>query len=140
MIPDKTSREKFDALRSQAEKLLSEKGGISGKAFDGDLLKLIHELETAQIELEMQNEELRLSQQELLESRIQYEELYDFAPVGYLTISKKGLIQKANLTLADMLSMERRYLVNKPLFAHIIVEDQDIFYKHLKELFDSKTQ
>jgi len=69
-------------------------------------LKIIHELQTYQIELELQNEDLRLSQQELMKSRMSYEELYDFAPVGYLTLNLKGLILKANLTFSNMLQRE----------------------------------
>ncbi len=75
MDSDKPSYKKVKELRRQAEKFLPERGGIYGKAVDGDPLKLIHELRTMQIELELQNEELRLSQQELLESRDHMEEL-----------------------------------------------------------------
>ena len=72
----------FKKLRRQAEQRLRDKtGGISVKALD-DAQQLIHELEVHQIELEMQNEELRNTQEKLIESRDQYHELYDFAPVG----------------------------------------------------------
>ncbi len=115
MILDETFGLKIHELRRQAERLLAERGKSSGKAFEGDPLKLIHELQTMQIELELQNEDLRLSQQALMESKASYEELYNFAPVGYLTISKKGLILKSNLTFADMLSKERLHIINQPM-------------------------
>ena len=139
MILDETFGVKIHELRGQAEKLLSERGKTSVKPFEGDPLKLIHELQTMQIELELQNEDLRLSQQELMESKASYEELYNFAPVGYLTINKKGLILKSNLTFADMLSKERKHIINRPMSDNIIAEDQDIFYLHLKNLSHSKT-
>ncbi len=105
-----------------------------------DPLKLIHELQTFQIELELQNEELQRSQQELVETQIKYTRLYDFAPVGYLTIGVNGMILNANLTLADMLAIERSSLIDQSLSVHIVSEDQDIFYQHLRRLADEKTR
>ena len=103
-----------------------------------DARKLVHEIRTHQIELEMQNEELRRAQDELVESRDRYSDLYDFAPVGYVTISHKGLILEANLTLATMLGVERWALVKQPLSAFIIPDDQDVFYGHRREILESK--
>ncbi len=137
MISNKVPQEKFNELRRLAEKMLAVKGKPTEKVFDGNLLKLIHELQIFQIELEMQNEELNRSQQELMKSKMLYTELYDFAPVGYLTVNKKGLIQKANLTFADMLSAERASLINQRLSSHIALEDQDIYYRHQQNLCDS---
>jgi PAS domain S-box-containing protein len=100
--------------------------------------ELIHELRTHQIELEMQNEELRRTQQELIESRDRYSDLYEFAPVGYVTVSDKGLILEANLTLADMLAVERGRLVKQRLSAFIIPDDEDIFYLHTRRLLETE--
>ena len=100
--------------------------------------KLIYELQTHQVELEIQNEELRRAQESLLESRDQYSDLYDFAPVGYLTVSTKGLILNANLTLATMLGVTRRALIKQPLSSFIHPQDQDIFYKHRQSIFESQ--
>jgi PAS domain S-box-containing protein len=75
----------------------------------------------------MQNDELRRTQVELEESRSKYVDLYDFAPVGYFTISKKGMILGVNLTGAAMLGVERKYLIGQP-FSHFITSDtQDVF-------------
>lgn len=137
---DKPFSEKFIKLRRKAEKFLSERDEIYGKAIDEDPLKMIHEFQTMQIELELQNEELRLSQQELAASRESYVALYEFAPVGYLILGLKGLILKSNLAFADMLSIEREYLINRPFSAHIIVEDLNIYYRHLRNLFELKTR
>jgi PAS domain S-box-containing protein len=87
----------------------------------------------------MQNDELRRTQVELEESRSKYVDLYDFAPVGYFTISNEGMILEVNLTGAAMLGVERRYLIGKP-FSHFITRDtQDVFYFHRKKLFETKT-
>ena len=65
---------------------------------EADARQLVHELQVHQIELEMQNEELRRTQMELADAKASYVDLYDFAPVGYCTVSEKGVILKANLT------------------------------------------
>ena len=97
-------------------------------------LNLLHELEVHQIELEMQNEELRRVQEELATSRARYFTLYDLAPVGYLTLSEKGLILEANLAAANLLGLERSELVKRRLSGFIVPEDQDIYYLYRKRL------
>jgi PAS domain S-box-containing protein len=88
-----------------------------------DAKRLIHELRVHQIELEMQNEELRKTHVQLEESRTRYADLYDFAPVGYLTSDENGLIIEANLAAANQLGIERARL-GKSIF-HFFVLDQD---------------
>nr|WP_321397424.1 ATP-binding protein [uncultured Desulfobacter sp.] len=134
------AQEKFHRLRKQAEIMMANKTFPSTPPVVDDPLKLIHELQTFQIELELQNEELQRSQQELMETQIKYTRLYDFAPVGYLTIGFNGMILNANLTLADMLAIERSSLIDQSLSVHIVSEDQDIFYQHLRRLADEKTR
>ena len=95
---------------------------------DVEISKLIEGLKVYQIELEMQNEALRNSQEELMASRKKYSDLYDFAPVGYFTISEKGLILEANLTGASMLGVERSLLIKKPLSRFMAKEDADKYY------------
>ena len=99
---------------------------------------LVHELRTHQIELEIQNEELRSAHEELVESRDRYSDLYDFAPIGYMTVNHKGLIIEANLALAEMLGVERQVLVNHPLSDYIIPDDQDVFYRYHRKIQESK--
>ena len=69
---------------------------------------MIHELQVHQIELEMQNEQLRQTQAELEAALTKYTDFYDFAPVAYLTLDERGLILEANLTAATMLGVERQ--------------------------------
>ena len=102
-----------------------------------EVRNLVHDLQTHQIELEIQNEELRRIQEELVESRDRYSDLYDFAPVGYVTLSHQGVIIEANLTLADMLGVERGALVHHPLSAFILPADQDVLYLHHREILTS---
>jgi PAS domain S-box-containing protein len=137
-IPNKTAQEKFNELRRQAEELMSKPDFSRTSIEVEDPLRLIHELQTFQIELELQNDELRRSQQELMEFKIHYAQLYDFTPVGYVTLDSKGKIINANLTLARMLATERSSLLNRPLSDHILPRDQDIYYLHLQRLFESK--
>ena len=93
--------------------------------------------EVHQIELEMQNEELRRAQAELEASRERYFDLYDLAPVGYFTFSEAGLILEANLTAAALLGVTRDALVKHPLTRFILREDQDIYYRHRRQLFET---
>jgi PAS domain S-box-containing protein len=118
------------------------------KLFDANLKKrLINEkMESAlenlrqhQVELQMQNDELSAKQAELEALQSKYVDLYDFAPAGYFTLSKSGLILEANLTGSDLLGVTRSVLLKQPFTSFIINEDQDIFYIHRKKLFDDGT-
>ncbi len=131
---------KPDNLRKQAEKKLRQLTPKSIHALSAsDSHKLIHELQVHQIELDMQNEELRRTQVELEESRSMYSDLYDFAPVGYLTTDKKGLIKQINITATGQLEKERKNLIGKPFQLFVHKDFQDIFYKHQHEIFKKKT-
>lgn len=88
-------------------------------------------------ELEIQNEELRQSQVELEDSRNQYIDLYDFAPIGYLTLHEDGRILQANLKAADMLKTERPKLNQRPFAGFILEEDRGIFHAHRRRVFES---
>jgi PAS domain S-box-containing protein len=125
------------ALRRKAEKLLSEAPEKLALTSRRDLKGLVHELSVHQIELEMQNEELRSSREQLERSRSEYAELYDFAPAGYLTFDKRGLITRANLTVCGLLGVERSRLVKKPFDLFIHPESQDLFYSHTQKVFEA---
>ena len=100
-------------------------------------LGLIHDLQVHQIELEMQNEELRRAQEQLGESLEKYADLYDFSPVGYITSRKDGHILETNLTFAEQLHQERAGLIRTPLWLHVEPADRVRFQQHLNEVFNS---
>jgi PAS domain S-box-containing protein len=129
----------FSELRMQARTLLAQKPKQTD-IFQEDVQKLIHELDTYQIELELQNEDLRSTQEELEKSRHRYADLYDFAPIAYLTVSDKGMILEANLTAGDMLGVARGQLLNRGFSEFILDEDQDLFYLHRKKLLETRLQ
>jgi PAS domain-containing protein len=130
----KGKRDTLSSLRKKAEKKLQQQTDRLKELSILDLQHLVHELATSQIELEMQNEELRTTQEELEASRSKYFEWYDYAPVGYLTFDTSGLILDANLAAAKLLMNERSLLVNKPFSRFIADKDQVRFQAHLCEV------
>ncbi len=98
---------------------------------------VLHDLRVHQTELELQNHELRRTQEDLEASRARYFDLYDLAPIGYFTLSPAGVIQEANLTAAVLLGLPRSALVQQSLTRFIAPEDQDIYYRRRKELMET---
>ncbi len=98
------------------------------------LKQKLHELRVHQIELEMQNEELRRAQLELEASRARYFDLYDLAPVGYCSLSEEGLILQANLSASLLLGQTRVELLKQRISRFILREDQDSYYLLRKKL------
>ncbi len=134
MADDKTLADRLSELRVRANEALCARQ-LGDQALSADETGgLIHELEVHQIELEMQNEELRRTQQELEAARDQFSDLYDFAPVGYFTVEGNGRILQANLTGAGLLGVDRHRLTGMPLFHFIAGEDQDVFYRHHRQV------
>ncbi len=130
---------KSDELRQQAEQRLDQLVDAYGDADAGaptreGLAEVVHELRVHQIELEMQNEELRQAQVALDEQREKYFDLYDRAPVGYLTINNKGNVTSANLTAAHLLGVERQMLLGQPLGAFVFAQDRDTYYLHMRAM------
>jgi PAS domain S-box-containing protein len=129
------------ALRLRAEEAYRKK--TAGRAENVEALspdevrRMLHDLRVHQVELEMQNEELRRVQEELEAGRVRYFDLYDRAPVGYFTFSEQGLIMEANLAAATLLCVTKSGLVKQPLTRFILPDDQDIFYWHRKRLFET---
>ncbi len=131
------NKEKSEILRRRAEAFLQETSTTIREMPTGDIKKLIEELQIHQVELEIQGEELRRAQIEQQEARDRYVDLYDFAPVGYVTISEKGFIFEANLAASALLGVERSTLVGMPFSGFVATEDQDLFYHHKKMLLET---
>ena len=120
-----TLREKAEAQLYPAQATVS---------LEGSPQELLHELQVHQIELEMQNEELRHTQRILEESRNRYIDLYDYAPVGYLLLTREGLISEANLTAAELFMMDRSTLL-RHCFANLVSpQDSDRWYLFSREI------
>ena len=102
-----------------------------------EIRQVLHDLHVNQIELEMQNMELRTMQANLDAARARYFDLYDLAPVGYCTISDKGMILESNLTAATLLGLDRSALLNQPLSRYVLSDYQEIYYLYRKQLFET---
>lgn len=136
---DGTTARPPDELRRRAEKIARDKADRAPVNLDSlapaDAQRVLHDLQVHQIELELQNEELRQAQNALEASRARYFDLYDLAPVGYFTLDENGLILEANLTAATLLGIARGALVGQPIGRFIAGADADTCYLHRKELF-----
>ena len=128
-------------LREQAEDIVSGQVAVATanlKALSpAVVLKLVHELQVHEIELEMQNEELRKTQIELELTRERYFDLYDLAPISYCTTDELGVILEANLATAELLGEPRSELVGQAISRYISKECQDDFYHCRRLLYAS---
>jgi len=130
-----------NALRRRAENKIREKaaGMENLEALSPEKTRqMLHELQVHQIELEIQNDELRRAQTELEASRSRYLDLYELAPIGYFTVSEEGLILEANLTAALLLDVKRGDLTKRPFSQFILEDNRDSYYLHRKQLFDAE--
>src|SRR5258708_21749298 len=110
-------------------KALEKAAPAAGGALERE--RLLHELQVHQTELETQNRELREAQMLVEVSRDRYADLYDFAPVGYVTLDDKGIIRGINLTAAGMFGVERTRLLGIHFQLHVAREDLPLFREHL---------
>jgi PAS domain S-box-containing protein len=120
-------------LRRQAEAALAARPAGKTPTDPAEIERLVHELRCQQIELEMQNEELRRTQVKLEASQAHYFGLYDLAPLGYVTVGETGLILEANLAAARLLGVERASLTERPLTRFILPADQDLYCLYRKQ-------
>ncbi|MEI6885118.1 MAG: PAS domain S-box protein [Bacteroidota bacterium] len=126
-------------LRQKAEKLLENNSSDSDLLLSKDeTLKLVHELETYKIELEMQNDELLEAKEHAEFTAEKYTALYDFAPTGYFTLSQDGRIMDLNLCAASMLGIDRSNLTNNLLGFFISDDTKTSFALFLGKVFNSK--
>jgi PAS domain S-box-containing protein len=129
-------------LRRRAEESLradTAKNALAGTTED-DAQRLVHELQVHQVELEMQNEELRRSRAEVEAGLERYIELYDFAPVGYLTLGRDGAIRQVNLTGARLLGVERTRLTGRRFGFFVREPDRAGFQAFLENVFASQAK
>ena len=136
MTEDKSGEDRTARLRRLAEERGRKSAGKTARPMaEQDYRVLVHELQVHQIELEIQNEELRMAQGQITESLAKYSDLYDFAPVGYITSNREGLILEANLTFAGHLGIERGRLLETPLWLYVATPDRARLRSHLEQVF-----
>lgn len=126
------SENKKAEIRKQAEEKAKRQTGSKITPTE----ELIYELNVHQIELEMQNDELRASQQELQKTRRQYEALFENAPIGYFLFNRQGGILEVNHHGALMLKAERKHLTNKPFVVFLPRDTHPRFFRHLQSVFE----
>ena len=136
--PDKAT--KVTGLREQAEERLRATHRDVAAMPVKDVQQLVHELQVHQIELEMQNDELRRTQLELEAAHDRYVELYDFAPAGHLTLDRSGTIVEANLRAGTLLGINRKELIGQSLALFIASDDQGTFHWHCQETLKTGTR
>ena len=131
----------MDSLHQRAEAALWQRTTQSPEQFAAlspeAAQRVLHELQVHQIELEMQNEELRSTQAALETSRAHFVDFYDLAPVGYCTVSAKGLIREVNLATSTLLNVPRSKLFRQPLIRFIFDDDQGIYSDFRHKLADT---
>ncbi len=122
-------------LRAHAEEVLArgEHAALEDLSH-GDLKEIVHELRIHQIELELQNQELRQTQQRLADEHNRYIDLYDTAPVGYITLNDDGRILRANLTIAALMGTPREVLIGQPWSRFVAPASQDTCHLYLQQL------
>lgn len=122
-------------LREKAEYLFFKKVQLQKKENSLEMIqKVLQELCIHQIELEIQNEELLQSKEELYIVKERYFDLYEHAPIGYCTLSEEGKILQANLTMATVLVVPKGKLLGRPITTFIARENQDAWYLFLQKL------
>lgn len=134
---------KKSELRHKAEQklesVINQLGAVPSEV-KFNISKLIHELEVHQIELEMQNDELREAQIIIEKSKQKYIDLFDYAPVGYFTFDEIGKILDLNLTAAKLFGEGKASLINKNFRSLIVKDYKDNFYHHLNKVLKSRSK
>ena len=124
-------------LRKRAEERMNQRESQLPSLSETEVKQVVYELGTHQIELEMQNEELRLAHVGISESRDRYAELYDFAPIGLVTLNQHGRISEANLTAIKLFQLELDEVVGKAFATLVYAEDSDHFFIEFRKICQS---
>ncbi len=133
------SSDPFQELREKARGMMEERRE-TGRLEPMDVLELIDELAVHQTELEIQNEELKRAQNELTDLNRRYQELYEFAPCGYVTVNPRGFVERINLAGASLLKIERGAWNGMPFRTYIDPESQGEYFATLKRIKKTKRQ
>ncbi len=135
-----TPDEWFAILRQKAESALGTSEEHTSSEVEVDVERLLHDVRVGQMELEMQNEELRRAYTELQSTMDKYTDLYDFAPVAYFTSDPQGMIQEANLAGAALFGLGKGRLVDRFLVHFVAPEDRDVYRHHRRRVVGSMSR
>jgi PAS domain-containing protein len=142
MINDELDYTNARMLRAKAEEKLKDnkQNTIAPVVPEADIKKLLHELQVHQIELEMQNEELRQAYATSETALKKYTMLYDFAPMGYFTLDSNGMISDLNFTGAEMLGERRFSLINASFRSFVVDESKQVFNDFFQKISTGDTK
>lgn len=129
------SEDRLELLREKAEAVLATMPDKVRQNTTRDISELIHDLSVYQVELELQNDELRQSNQLLEKARDSFAQLYNLAPVGYLTVSAQGIILQCNQTFCDFIQDQKDRLIGKPLADMLTEADRKVFLSRYKAIY-----
>ncbi len=132
----KSEKPHLDELKKKAEALLDKDAIVSGTLSQKDIKAIFHDLKVHQIELQMQNRELAQTQEEAQQAREKYFKLFDQAPVGYISVDDKGIIEKTNQAFCDLIGFDFSNLLYRPLSQFITKKDQDRFIREFRHARD----
>jgi PAS domain-containing protein len=140
MSNKKTTFTDAKLLRQKAEEKLKNNQETKKTVLEADIKRLLHELQVHQIELEMQNEELRQANETAEAALKKFTMLYDFAPMGYFTVNRDGCIYELNFTGAEILCDKRFSLINSNFKLFITEEFLPVFNDFFRRIFNSKAK
>jgi PAS domain S-box-containing protein len=138
MQKERDEQKQSSVLRKRAEKKIERRISSFDEQPSADLEQVLHELEVHQIELEMQNEELRRAFLEVEESQRRYLDIYEFAPIGYFVFDINGFITEVNLTGASLLGGERSRYINTPFSRYVERHDRDRFNLYFRQVLEKQ--
>lgn len=134
----KETQAQADILRQKVANLLEKKSKNASLKLEGEFHKLFHELKVHQVELELQNEELIRANENAVIATEKYTELYDFAPIGYFTLSNIGEIKELNLKGAIMLGKNRSELKDRMFGLYVSKSTKPALNLFLESIFNTK--
>jgi len=136
----RTQKSSKKVIKRKVTKTIGSKVSKSVADKINDVQKLVHSLQVYQIELEHQNQELRITEEELEESRTKYINLFDFSPIPYFTLDSSGIIKEVNLNAAKMLGIDRNKLIGSNIKVYVPLEEKTDLNTFIKKLFNSTTK
>ena len=135
-----TKLKEEDYLRQKAEAKLIQEELEQKIEEEDDLEEVIEDLKVHQIELELQNQELKETREELRQAKERYYSLYNSSPAAYFTFDEQGIILEANQTAAELLQEGKGFILDKPMMVYLTPEGQDDFYHHRQKVLNTREQ